>query len=165
MSSVHAVYLVVQCLRDIVLRHYINKDYYYYYYHYQNIPYVSHPQTSYGVYICCEYSVEKLPHIWVNPGYVHYSRIIVQAGKLKFFGTRPNWVVSYIAYISIYSEISNHPQLVWLLNMLSRLTTKKTWKQYHWPYVRGINQWFPTQMASNDHVFPCYDIIMDPGYL
>ena len=26
-----------------------------------------------------------------------------QAGKLKFFGTRPNWVVSYIAYTKFHS--------------------------------------------------------------
>ena len=26
-----------------------------------------------------------------------------QAGKLKFFGTRPNWVVSYIAYAKFHS--------------------------------------------------------------
>ena len=28
----------------------------------------------------------------------------VQAGKLKFFGTRPNWVVSYIAYTKFHSR-------------------------------------------------------------
>ena len=33
--------------------------------------------------------------------YIHHGRRGVQAGKLKFFGTRPNWVVSYIAYIYI----------------------------------------------------------------
>ena len=27
----------------------------------------------------------------------------MQAGKLKFFGTRPNWVVSYIAYTKFHS--------------------------------------------------------------
>ena len=33
MFSVHAVYLVVQHFRDIVLGHYINKDYHYHYYY------------------------------------------------------------------------------------------------------------------------------------
>ena len=31
------------------------------------------------------------------------SRNVSQAGKLKFFGTRPNWVVSYIAYTKFHS--------------------------------------------------------------
>ena len=30
-------------------------------------------------------------------------RQLSQAGKQKFFGTRPNWVVSYIAYTKFYS--------------------------------------------------------------
>ena len=34
--------------------------------------------------------------------YIHHWRRGVQAGKLKFFGTSPNWVVSYIAYIYWY---------------------------------------------------------------
>ena len=34
-----------------------------------------------------------------------YSQLLFtsQAGKLKFFGTRPNWVVSYIAYTKFHS--------------------------------------------------------------
>ena len=32
-----------------------------------------------------------------------------QAGKLKFFGTRPNWVVSYIVLYSLYKFHSPSP--------------------------------------------------------
>ena len=35
-------------------------------------------------------------------GYVD-RLLLFQAGKLKLFGTRPNWVVSYIAYIKFHS--------------------------------------------------------------
>ena len=28
---------------------------------------------------------------------------VLQAGKLKFFGTRPNWVVAYIAYTKFHT--------------------------------------------------------------
>ena len=31
------------------------------------------------------------------------TTVPLQAGKLKFFGTRPNWVVSYIAYTKFHS--------------------------------------------------------------
>ena len=45
--------------------------------------------------------------LWLH-SYMQYiiissSSVTAQAGKLKFFGTHPNWVVSYIAYIKFHS--------------------------------------------------------------
>ena len=36
---------------------------------------------------------------------------LLQAGKLQIFGTRPNWVVSYIAYKKIPLALARFPRL------------------------------------------------------
>ena len=41
-------------------------------------------------------------NLLVTSGF-HSQRACDQAGKLKFFGTRPNWVVSFIAYTKFHS--------------------------------------------------------------